>query len=215
MAFLVSSGGGKAGNPFNSGRWSKEGPMNILSILITAVGLSMDAFAVSITNGMCTRYLRFRDALKMALSFGIFQALMPVIGYFAGITFSDKIAGIDHWVAFILLAFIGGKMIYETLKEKEVDREACQRGPLRLRMLLVLSVATSIDALAVGVSFALLNTNIWQAAGLIGLITFVICLPAAYVGKKFGTLFQRKAEVFGGVILILIGLKILIEGLLG
>ena len=189
--------------------------MNILSILLTGIGLSMDAFAVSVTNGMCTRYLRFRDAMKMALSFGIFQALMPVLGYFAGIPFSDKIAGIDHWVAFLLLAFIGGKMLYETRKEKETDKEACQRGPLRLRMILVLSIATSIDALAVGVSFALLDTDIWQAAALIGLTTFVLCLPAAYIGKKFGAMFKQKAEVLGGVILILIGLKILIEGLLG
>lgn len=207
--------------------------MDIVSIALIAVGLSMDAFAVSVTNGIIIRELKLQHALKVGLYFGVFQALMPLAGWLAGSQFKEYITSIDHWIAFVLLAFIGGKMIYEAYKENcevcETGEEACEvaisgqegtvavEDPLRMGRLMVLAVATSIDALAVGISFAFLNVSILWSAALIGLITFVICAAGVYIGNKFGCLFQKKAEIAGGIILLLIGTKILVEhlGILG
>ena len=205
--------------------------MDIISIALIAVGLSMDAFAVSVTNGIIIKNLRFQHALKVGLYFGIFQALMPLAGWLAGFQFKDYIAGIDHWIAFVLLAFIGGKMIHEAYKENcevcSTDAEACEvaiskhpeaeEDPLKMSRLLILAVATSIDALAVGISFAFLNVSIIWSAAVIGAITFAICVAGVYIGKRCGCLFQKRAEIIGGMILILIGAKILLEhtGIMG
>ncbi len=199
--------------------------MDIVSIALIAVGLSMDAFAVSVSNGIIIKELKFQHALKVGLYFGIFQALMPLAGWLAGFQFKDHISSIDHWIAFILLAFIGGKMIHEAYKENcevcDSEDEACEvaisgqgaavENPLRMGRLLVLAVATSIDALAVGISFAFLNVSIIWSAAAIGSITFVICVAGVYIGKKCGCLFQKRAEIIGGMILILIGAKIVLE----
>ncbi len=205
--------------------------MDILSIVLIAVGLSMDAFAVSVSNGIIIKDLKISHALKVALYFGVFQALMPLAGWLAGSQFKDYIVNIDHWIAFGLLTLIGGKMIREAFGEADDGAEsvedmcevaistqgtACE-NPLRMGRLLVLAVATSIDALAVGVSFAFLRVSIVWSAVIIGLITFVICYAGVYIGNKFGGLLKKKAEIVGGLILIGIGLKILLEhmGIIG
>lgn len=189
--------------------------MSIWSILLIGIGLSMDAFAVSVTNGIVTRGLNWKITLRIALSFGIFQALMPIIGYFAGIYFSGIIESFSGWVTFALLAFIGIKMIVESVRNRDSCESGVERDPISFKMLLMLSIATSIDALAVGVSFALVRTNIWLAASLIGIVTLIICTIGVRLGKRFGCLFSQKAEIFGGIILIAIGVKILLESLLG
>lgn len=188
--------------------------MSIWSILLIGIGLSMDAFAVSVTNGMVTRGLNWKITFKIALSFGIFQALMPIIGYFAGIYFSGVIESFSGWVAFALLAFIGIKMIVEAVRNHDQCECGVERDPVAFRTLMMLSIATSIDALAVGVSFALIRTNIWLAASLIGIVTFILCTVGVRIGKKCGCLLSQKAEIFGGAILVVIGAKILIESLL-
>jgi len=204
--------------------------MDILSIVLIAVGLSMDAFAVSVTNGIIIKELKAGHALKIGLYFGAFQALMPLIGWMAGFQFKDYITNIDHWIAFGLLAIIGGKMIkeaYDCDEEAETTEDMCEvavsnqgtvcENPLRMGRLLVLAVATSIDALAVGISFAFLKVSIIWSSLLIGLITLVICFIGVFVGNKFGGLLKKKAEIVGGIILICIGLKILLEhtGIIG
>lgn len=189
--------------------------MGFLGIFLMALGLSMDAFTVSVSNGLCTRNLRVSHAVKIAFSFGFFQALMPIIGYYAGITLSGYLQNVSYWVAFGLLTSIGIKMIYETLKKVQSD-QCFSRDPISFKMLLLLSIATSIDALAVGISLALVDqTDIGLAAGVIGTVTFFVCLAGVYIGKRFGTVFEKKAEIIGGLLLIGIGVKILIEGLLG
>lgn len=199
--------------------------MDVLSIILIAVGLSMDAFAVSITNGIIIKDFKISHALKIGLFFGAFQALMPLTGWLAGSQFKDYITNIDHWIAFVLLAFIGAKMIQEAYSKNcktsvsgegicEIaisSQEAVKEDPLRTGRLIVLAVATSIDALAVGISFAFLNVSILWSSFLIGLITFVICVAGVFIGRKCGCLFQKKAEIVGGLILICIGLKILLE----
>jgi len=187
--------------------------MNTLALIMIAVGLSMDAFAVSVTNGMIIKPLQLKHALKTAFFFGGFQALMPVIGWAAGINFSEYISGIDHWVAFIVLGIIGAKMIYESVKASSQGCEtaATREDPTNNRTLTMLAIATSIDALAVGVSFSFLNVAIFSAAMIIGCITFCFSFVGVLFGEKCGQLFQKRAEVFGGVMLILIGLKILAE----
>jgi len=201
--------------------------MDILSIILIAVGLSMDAFAVSITSGIIIKDFKISHALKVGLYFGVFQALMPLAGWLAGSQFKDYIINIDHWIAFVLLAFLGGKMIREAYNnDREINessdgiyeaavsiQETSQEDPLRRGRLLVLAVATSIDALAVGISFAFLNVSILFAAFIIGIITFVICVAGVFIGRKCGCLFQKQAEIIGGIILICIGLKILLEHL--
>lgn len=183
--------------------------MGILELLVIAVGVSMDAFAVSICKGLSVRSLKPRHTLSVALWFGGFQALMPLVGYFLGVSFADYVSEFDHWIAFVLLSFIGGNMIKESL-----DKDTCDMDPdFSFKTMLVMAVATSIDALAVGVSFAFLKVNIWTAILIIGLTTAAFSGVGLKIGNVFGCRYKSKAELAGGVILILIGLKILIEHL--
>lgn len=183
--------------------------MSILELFLLAVGLSMDAFAVSVCKGLAVKKLRVRHALLAGLYFGGFQALMPVIGYFAGGLFSDIISSYDHWVVFVLLLLIGGNMVKEALsKDEETVNDS-----FGFSTMLLLAVATSIDALAVGVSFAFLDVNILYAALFIGITTFILSAVGIKIGNIFGTRYKAKAEFAGGVILILIGFKVLLEHL--
>ncbi|MCE5342531.1 MAG: manganese efflux pump MntP family protein [Eubacteriales bacterium] len=187
-----------------------------VELVMIAVGLSMDAFAVSLCKGLCMKKLRYRHAAVIALFFGGFQMAMPLIGWLLGKQFAHLITPVDHWVAFALLGFIGGKMIWEAIRRKPEDE--CQIDErIHYRELLVLAVATSIDALAVGITFAFLQTDILTAAAVIGAITFALSFLGVVVGHRFGTRLQNKAEVGGGIVLILIGVKILLDhlGLLG
>jgi len=183
--------------------------MGFAELLILAVGLSMDAFAVAVCKGLSIRALMPRHAIVVGLWFGAFQALMPAVGWLLGAAFADMIAAVDHWIAFVLLALIGGGMIKEALGD---DCEDCDPSLAPLTMLL-LAVATSIDALAVGVTFAFLRVDILPAVTLIGVCTFAISAAGVKVGNVFGTRYKSRAELFGGVVLVLIGLKILLEHL--
>jgi len=183
--------------------------MGFAELLILAVGLSMDAFAVAVCKGLSIRALMPRHAIVVGLWFGAFQALMPLIGWLLGAAFADMIAAVDHWIAFVLLSLIGGGMIKEALGK---DCEDCDPSLAPLTMLL-LAVATSIDALAVGVTFAFLRVDILPAIALIGACTFAISAAGVKVGNVFGTRYKSRAELFGGVVLVLIGLKILLEHL--
>lgn len=184
--------------------------MDLLSLIFTGIGLAMDASAVSIAKGMSLPNEKNKNyALKLGLAFGIFQGLMPLIGYLAGSTFSGYIQNVDHWVAFILLALIGLNMIKESREEKENE----EVSDLSLKVILLLAIATSIDALAVGVSFAFLKVNIVLACSIIAIVTFILSFICVMVGKRLGSLFQKYAEIFGGIILMMIGAKILIEHL--
>ena len=189
----------------------EEAQMNLLSLVLVAVGLAMDACAVSICKGLSRPPSPLKRACTLGLFFGFFQGAMPLIGYYLGRSFASSIESIDHWVAFILLAFIGGKMIWEALK-KEDDTDK-NRDDYRIQTLTLLSLATSIDALAVGVTFAFLQVSIVPAVLLIAAVTFVLTLCGFWLGTVFGAKLQSKAELFGGVILVLIGLKILLEHL--
>lgn len=184
--------------------------MGILELILIAVGLSMDAFAVSVCNAMSVSRLRLRDACKFGLFFGVFQAIMPLIGWAAGKTFSQYVTAVDHWVAFILLGFIGGKMLWEALRGGDEERA---EDPLRFRVLLVLAIATSIDALAVGVTFAFMQMSVLPSVLTIGAITFILSTFGALIGKRAGKMLGSRAEIVGGVILIAMGVKILIEHL--
>ena len=194
--------------------------MDIVSLVLLAVGLAMDAFSVSISSGIALRSLKFRDAGKIGLFFGVFQFLMPCIGWLLGTGFAVYITSFDHWIAFILLGFIGGKMLWEAAHPKE---EETVSNPLDNRLLFILAIATSIDALAVGVTFASMGMTLFgtltgaliPASALIGVITFAISSAGVCIGHKSGDLFGSKAEIVGGVVLIGIGAKILIEHLLG
>ena len=182
--------------------------MSLLELLLIAVGLSMDAFAVSVCKGLSLRGLKPKHAALVGLYFGGFQALMPVIGWLLGYRFERFITRYDHWIAFILLTVIGIGMIRES---RQTDEELS--GDLSFRTMLPLAVATSIDALAVGITFAFLQVRILPAAGLIGLTTFALSALGVYIGHVFGLKYKAKAELAGGVILIGIGLKILLEHL--
>jgi putative Mn2+ efflux pump MntP len=184
--------------------------MKLVTILFIAVGLAMDAFAVSVVTGSVYKEFKVRHALRMALFFGGFQALMPVIGFLAGLGLTNYIASYDHWVAFALLFFVGGKMVYESFQIEAAEKD---RDPSNLPVLLLLSFATSIDALAVGITLSLLKAPIALAVTLIGLITFVLSYCGVYLGKRFGHLFESKAEILGGLVLIAIGVKIVVEHL--
>lgn len=181
-----------------------------MSIVIIAVGLAMDAFAVSITSGITIKRLHINHALKIALFFGLFQAFMPIIGWLAGLSLRDYISAIDHWIAFGLLSFIGCKMIYESITVQSSKKEI---NPLNVYVLLVLSVATSIDALAVGISFAFLKVSIVTPVIIIGTVTFLLSYLGVYIGDRIGHFFENKIEIAGGILLIGIGIKILVEGL--
>ena len=183
--------------------------MGFPELFILAVGLSMDAFAVSVCKGLSIRALMPRHAVIVGLWFGAFQALMPLIGWLLGASFADRIAAIDHWIAFVLLALIGGGMIKEALSRDEEDCDPSLAPPA----MLLLAVATSIDALAVGVTFAFLRVDILPAVALIGACTFLISAAGVKVGNVFGARYKSRAELFGGVVLVLIGLKILLEHL--
>lgn len=203
--------------------------MSILSIILTGFGLAMDAFAVSVAKGISLTKVRLKDAIKIALFFGVFQGVMPLIGWGAGRYFADYIKAFDHWVAFILLGVIGGKMIFEALKERNTEKAEVaatmevnkrkekeflslrRKEELGYKNLTVLAIATSIDALAVGVSFAFLGISIVQSVLIISIITFVLCFFGVIIGEKLGDIFKNYAEIIGGVILILIGLNILLE----
>lgn len=183
-----------------------------VELVLIAVGLSMDAFAVSLCKGLCMKKLNYGQATVIALFFGGFQLMMPLVGWLLGKQFENYITSFDHWIAFGLLFFIGGKMIWESIRDK--DEEACpvdQR--LNIRELLILAIATSIDALAVGITFAFLQTPIVPAVVEIGIITFGLSFGGVILGNKFGTRFKQKAEIAGGAVLVLIGLKILLEHL--
>ena len=184
--------------------------MELVTILIIAVGLAMDAFAVSIVSGSVYKHLYVRHALRIAVFFGGFQALMPLIGSLAGLTVKEHIEHCDHWIAFGLLSAVGVKMIYESFKIKSVEENL---DPSNIFVLLVLSVATSIDALAVGITLSLITSSIVFAVIIIGLITFVLSYLGVVIGKKFGHFFENKIEALGGLILIGIGGKILVEHL--
>ena len=175
----------------------------------------MDAFSVAVTNGMLLGKFRWRAALKVGVFFGFFQFLMPCLGWLVSNFAADAIARFDHWIAFALLGFIGGKMIWDAVKELRAP-EACPVGrAFSYKLMVVQAFATSIDALAVGVSFAALDVNIAAAASFIACVTFVCCLAGHLLGKKFGSWLGGKAEIFGGVILVCIGAKILVEHLSG
>ena len=189
--------------------------MSVWELIAIAVGLSMDAFAVSVCKGLAIRKLRWNAALTVGLYFGFFQALMPLLGYLLGSRFAGSIARYDHWIAFGLLTVIGGKMIWDSFTGDECDGECgTDRGAsLRVRAMLPLAVATSIDALAVGVTFAFLKVEILPSIALIGVITLAISMAGVWIGHVFGLRFQSKAELAGGTVLILMGLKILLEHL--
>jgi len=185
--------------------------MNILTIIVIAVGLAMDAFAVSVATGATYKKPGSNHAFKVAFAFGSFQAIMPIVGWLAGLTMRGFIKDYDHWVAFVLLTFIGSKMIYESFKIKRAQK---QTDTLSAVMLLVLALATSIDALAVGITFSfLLAGSLAIAVIIIGLMTFALSYTGFYIGKSFGHFFETGIEVIGGLILIGIGTRILLEHL--
>ncbi len=188
--------------------------MSIWEILLIGLGVSADAFAVSMCKGVEMKKFILKYALLIALFFGGFQMLMPLIGWGAGSLFQKYITSVDHWIAFGLLLILGGKMIYDGIFDKDKKEEG-EEKPLQLGLvtLLVMAVATSIDALAVGVTFAFLSVNIWLAISVIGATTFTFSLIGVGIGVKVGDKFKNKAEILGGVILILLGVKILLEHL--
>ena len=188
--------------------------MSLVEIFLIGIGLSMDAFAVSICQGLSMKKLNWRHAGIVALFFGGFQALMPLLGWFLGSQFASYIQQFDHWVAFVLLGIIGFNMLREALSDEEEEEEDCACGErLDVKRLLLMAVATSIDALAVGVTFAFLQVMILPASVVIGCTTFCICVAGVAVGNYFGARFKKPAEVTGGVILMLLGVKILLEHL--
>ena len=183
--------------------------MGFVELFLIAVGLSMDAFAVSVCKGLGMRRLNMRQAAVIALFFGGFQALMPVIGWVVGVQFAHFVSAYAHWIAFVLLALVGGKMLRDAFHGEDRDE-----GPFTLDLveLLMLAIATSIDALAVGVSFAFLGVAIAPSAALIGVTTFVLSMAGVVIGHQFGSRWEKPATVGGGIVLILIGLKVLLEG---
>lgn len=185
--------------------------MGISELLLIGIGLSMDAFAVSIGKGLSTKSLTSRHYLSVGVWFGGFQALMPIVGFLLGVSFASLVESFDHWIAFVLLGVIGSNMIRESLKGDE-----CEIHPdFSARAMFMLAIATSIDALAVGVSFAFLQIDILPAASIIGVTTFILSMIGLRIGNIFGCRFKSKAEFVGGIVLIIIGIKILVEHLLG
>ncbi len=184
--------------------------MDLLTILLIAVGLAMDAFAVSIAKGISVNHNRRKTALLLASFFGGFQMLMPALGWLVGLSFADIIMGIDHWIAFGLLLFIGLKMIFDSTKKEDKQEE----DGLKLNTVVTLAVATSIDALMVGLSFAFLQTSLLEPILLIGLITFSLSIIGFYFGCGLGSVFGSRIKIVGGLILIGIGVRILLEHLL-
>lgn len=192
--------------------------MGTAEIISIALGLSMDAFAVSLTSGMMVKKLKVSYAAKLAVFFGVFQMLMPIIGWVAGIGFYSKVVAIDKYIAFLLLTAIGVKMIIETYKDKKSDEQSAKTDGHSLRVITGLAIATSIDALAVGVTFACTGVtelfDLLYYCGIIGITTLILCFAGTYIGEKFGSKFADKAGYLGGVILIIMGLKMLVEKLI-
>ncbi len=191
----------------------RRGKMKLFELFLIALGLSMDAFAVAICKGLSVQKLQVKHMVLVGAYFGVFQAVMPLIGYFLGSQFQSYIVSVDHWIAFVLLAIIGLSMIREAVSKDEEEVNAS----FDVKTMVLLAVATSIDALAVGVTFAFLNVDIVPAVSFIGIITFVLSMIGVKIGNVFGARFKSKAEIFGGIVLILIGGKILLEhlGILG
>lgn len=186
--------------------------MTFTEILLFGIGLAMDAFAVSVCKGLCMKRINYAHCCVIALFFGAFQALMPFIGYWLGTAFESYITSIDHWIAFVLLVYIGAKMIREAF-EPEEEQTCDVSGKLNIKELFVLAIATSIDALAVGITFSFYeDTNIYQNITVIGVVTFLISFGGVVIGNKFGSRYKQKAEIAGGAILVLLGFKILLEG---
>lgn len=183
--------------------------MSLLTLFITAVGLSMDAFAVSICKGLAMKKLSWKKAIIIGLWFGAFQAIMPIIGYLLGTRFESYVTSIDHWIAFILLALIGANMVKEALSKDEDEAN----DSIDIKTMFLLAVATSIDALAVGVTYAFLQVRIVPAVSFIGITTFCLSIVGVKIGNVFGLKYKSKAEITGGIILILMGIKILLEHL--
>lgn len=189
--------------------------MGLAELLMIGVGLSMDAFAVAVCKGLGMSRVNWRHAFLIALFFGGFQALMPLVGWALGTQFAALITPVDHWIAFVLLAVIGGKMLVDAVRGDDDDgaESASNADTLDVKELVMLAVATSIDALAVGITFAFLGVNIAGAVAVIGVTTFVLSFVGVAVGNQFGARFEKPASIVGGMVLILIGLKILLEHL--
>lgn len=185
--------------------------MTLLTIILLAFALAMDAFAVSIASGIAIKDLKIKHSLIIAAWFGIFQAIMPLLGWIGGLKLQRFISGIDHWVVFGLLLFIGAKMIYEAYRIESVEDRS---NPMDVSVLFILSIATSIDALAAGFSFALLNVSVVSPVIIIGLITFIMSFIGVWIGNKGTHFFEKKMEIAAGIVLISIGIKVLLEHLL-
>jgi putative Mn2+ efflux pump MntP len=184
--------------------------MELFTIFLIAIGLSFDTFAVSVSSGLILRKIDFFNATRIAITLAVFQAVMPVIGWLAGSGIREYAENVDHWIAFGILALLGGNMIYESLKTHPEER---QFNPLDVRVMIGMAIATSIDALIVGFSFALLNFKILISVGIIGAVTYIVAMLGMLFGKKIGARMGRRMEILGGTMLILIGLKILLEHL--
>ena len=188
--------------------------MGFIEFFLTGIGLSMDAFAVAVCKGLGMRKVNYKQMLLIALFFGGFQALMPLLGWLLGRQFEQYITSVDHWIAFALLVLIGANMLREARKgDDTTDAETVYDAPLPLGQLLLMAIATSIDALAVGISFAFLGVNIWLAIAIIGTTTFLISAAGVFIGNRFGNRYEKRATIAGGIILILLGVKILLEHL--
>lgn len=188
--------------------------MGILEIILIGIVLAMDAFAVSMCRGLSMRKIDYKQATVIALTFGVFQAIMPILGWLAGTQFEKFIERVDHWLAFGLLLLIGGKMIYDGLRKKKDEDAALLDNVLNFKELILMAIATSIDALAVGITFAIVDgLSIWWSVLIIGLITFALCFAGVIIGHKFGNRFEKQATLIGGIVLVLIGVKILLEHL--
>ncbi len=181
--------------------------MNLITIFLTSIGLAMDAFAVAVCSGLTIKKIQFKDALLIATFFGGFQIFMPLIGWVLGLSFRDLLENFDHWIAFILLGFIGLRMVYQAITEG--DEDEIKGDPRNLYVLSGLAIATSIDSFAVGISFSLIENDIARLLIAVGIITFVLSLAGVFIGGKFGHLFEKQAEIIGGIILFLLGLRIL------
>lgn len=188
--------------------------MGFFELFLIALGLSADAFAVSLCKGLCMRRLDYKSASLISFSFGLFQAGMPIIGYLLASRLSGYVETFDHWIAFALLTLLGIKMLVEALKKPDLREESVCSNGIRLGELLLLSLATSIDALAVGITFAILTVDLFFASATIGLTTLILSFCGVLIGHRFGVRFKKPAEIAGGVILILIGLKVLADHLL-
>ncbi len=183
--------------------------MSLTELILLAIGLSMDASAVSISNSLCIKKINVKHILQMAIMFAVFQGIMPLIGYYAANSFETVIKRFDHWIAFILLVIIGGKMLHEAITADE--EQDCSLFALTFKLLIIQAIATSIDALAVGVSLSALNVNILYSVTIISIITFICCTAAILLAKRFGNLLGKRAGIVGGLILLGIGVKIFVQ----